>query len=274
MSGNSRTRERECIETFVSLLRRRPRVISGASKLGRLEWIDGEEAGAGLPDARARPLLIEHFSIDNMPHQRRLSAQFLRMLDGLEEEFAGGDCLLTVAMPEDVAERGRDWKAQRVGPRNWLREDAPSLSIGHHERFRIEGLSDHVVLWKSSRKGPRGVVFKRWMLSGCRRLHERLQSAVAEKIGKLLKYRGDGDVCVLLIESEDITLMNAHEFLDTFHRAFPISGQEESMRCGSATHSLRARHRCSMWRMESSTSLTVSGRPWSTRLGFRRRARR
>lgn len=233
MSGNLRERETASICALVSLMR-----LVECPGIQDPDWIDGVMKGEGLPDARASPFLIEHFTIDSTPAQRKLSAQFMNVIDGLEQQFEALPFSLTIAMPEDVAQTGRNWPRQRSALAAWIRDVAPTLSDGHHPT-RVAGFDSDFHVWKNRGRLPPGVSFKRWTPSGDAGLAERMKSDVPRKVRKLTAYRREDEQTLLLVESEDIALMSEHVFLSAFRAAFPSGdiGVDATWFCHTLTDS-------------------------------------
>lgn len=232
MSGNLRLEEKASICALVALLR-----VTECPEIRDAEWIDGVVPGNGLPEARAAPFLIEHFTIDSTPDQRKLGAQFAKLVGGLEQEFQDLPFALIIAMPEDVAQKGSDWTAQRLALSTWIRDLAPSLADGHHVDVRVAGFDIDLNVWKNRGRLKPGLMFKRWTADGERGLVDRLLRAVPRKAEKLASHKEEGERSLLLLESNDIALMSAHEFLKAFRSAFPggVSGVDDVWFCHTLT---------------------------------------
>lgn len=216
MSGNLRPREKDSISALVRLLR-----LTDCPEIQEPEWIDGTVYGDALPEARAKPFLIEHFTIDSTPDQRKLSAQFMKLIGGLGQEFATIPFSLTVAMPEDIAQTGRDWKRQRDALTCWITDVAPILSDGHHGNVGVPGFDADLHVWKNRVPSRPGVIFKRWTPSNETGLVERLGNDVLRKALKLATHKSQDERTLLLVESDDIALMEEHKFLGALRTAFP-----------------------------------------------------
>jgi hypothetical protein len=137
MSGNLRSREKDCIVALTKFLR-----STKHPDIRELERIDGHQKGDALPEARAAPYLIEHFSIDSTPEQRKLGAQFVRVIDDIEQMFASISFSLIIGVPEDVARNGRAWRSQRLEMIKWIREVSPTLLDGHCSNLQIPGFRE------------------------------------------------------------------------------------------------------------------------------------
>lgn len=232
MSGNLRPRERVSIGALVKLLR-----VTAYPEIQAPEWIDGALKGDGLPEARASPYLIEHFTIDSTPDQRKLGAQFIKLIDGLEQEFATIPFSLSVAMSEDIAQTGRNWKRQRHALAAWISNVAPTLSDGHHPDVRVAGFDTDFHVWKNRAPSRTGVKFKRWTPSNDSGLVERLRKDVSRKASKLAAHKRDDERTLLLLESDDVALMSGHAFLTALRIAFPagICDVDEIWFCHTVT---------------------------------------
>ncbi|MDX2156561.1 MAG: hypothetical protein SFW09_08620 [Hyphomicrobiaceae bacterium] len=231
MSGNLRPREKDSICALVGLLR-----LTDYPGIEEPEWIDGAVKGDALPEARANPFLIEHFTIDSTPDQRKLGAQFMKLVGGLKQKFATVSFSLTIAMPDDIAQTGRDWERQRHALASWINDVAPTLSDGHHRDVHVPGFAADFHIWKNCAAPRPGVIFKRWPSkeSG---LVERLRNDVLRKASKLAVHKREDEHSLLLVESDDIALMNAHEFLGALRTAFPtgVSGVDAIWFCHTLT---------------------------------------
>jgi hypothetical protein len=216
MSGNLRNREMASISALVSLLR-----LTECPNIENLIWIDGHEKGDGLPEASAHPYLLEHFTIDSTPNQRRLAAQFVKLIDGLEDSQPGIKFFLKICLPEDIAEQGRDWIVQRDALACWISSVAPTLADGHYKDVQAAGVDCPFYVWKFGPPTLPGVRILRWTQPVEIGLHERLAREIPKKVQKLAKHKKQGQRCLLIVESEDIALMNAHTFLVALRRAFP-----------------------------------------------------
>lgn len=232
MSGNLRPREKDSICALVRLLR-----LTGCPEIQEPEWIDGTVKGDALPEARANPFLIEHFTIDSTPDQRKLGAQFMKVIGGLEQEFATIPYSLIVAMPEDVAQTGRDWKRQRLALVGWISDVAPTLSDGHHGNVRVAGFEAAFHVWKNRVPSRPGVLFKRLTPLSESGLAERLWTDVPRKARKLAAHKREDERSLLLVESDDIALMNEHEFLGALRTAVPagVTDVDEIWFCHTLT---------------------------------------
>lgn len=81
----------------------------------------------------AGPFAIAHTSIDTVPNQRRDSAWFLKVLDGLESELSLGlDYRLRITLPYECIRRGQDWVAIREALVKWVSGSALKLPDGSH----------------------------------------------------------------------------------------------------------------------------------------------
>lgn len=224
MSGNSRDREKVCIESTVRLLRR-----TDFPSIAELTWIDGVEKGDGLPDAVADPFLIEHFSIDSLPNQRRNSAWFAEWARPLEADSQGRlGFRVTVAIPEDAIKHRRDCKMLEAAFREWIDGPAKQLSDGFHEQVNIARIAFSVRVWKGGHMDRNGVVFLR-TADGARDLDERLKEIYREKMCKLRAHSHRAKRCLLIVESAGDHLMSAHSFLAAFKRISPDHGFDDTV---------------------------------------------
>lgn len=72
-------------------------------------------------DAIARPFAIEHTSIDTVANQRRDSKRFLRVVDGLRNEFDNSvPCRLNITILYEGVQTGQNWKEIKHAFRGWI----------------------------------------------------------------------------------------------------------------------------------------------------------
>ena len=169
-------------------------------------------------DAIAGPLAIEHTSIDTLENQRRDGSWFGEVAQPLEDEFR--DRLpfrLRLVFPYEGIKAGQAWDAIRDALRQWVTDVVPSLTDGRHT-IGIPRVPFEVSITKESDRPP-GLFCMR-VAPPDDNLAERLGTLLSRKAAKLKPYRSAGRRTVLLVESGDIALMNAHKLAETIREAF------------------------------------------------------
>jgi hypothetical protein len=216
MSGNSRTREKECISAVIKLLRR-----VDFPNIPEPQWIDGHEIGDGLPEAVAEPFVIEHFTVDALPQQRRNGAWFSEVVSPIEAEYA--DRLgfrLVIEFAEDAIAHRNLCEGVRASFRAWVGGPAQELPEGFHKDLKIDGVPFSVLVWKNGPISSNGIIFKR-ISDGAVGLEERLEDKYQNKMRKLSAHAHRAKRGLLLVESEGDHLMSSHTFLATFKKMAP-----------------------------------------------------
>jgi hypothetical protein len=101
----------------------------------------------------------------------------------------------------------------------------------------VAGFDADFHVWKNRVPSRPGVMFKRWTPSHERGLVERLSNDVLRKACKLAAHKREDERSLLLVESDDIALMNEHEFLGALRTAFPagITGVDAIWFCHTLT---------------------------------------
>lgn len=207
--------DKEIISIFVDYLRRNgnPGLIVDA-------WPDEGNRQSSDIDAIAGPFAIEHSSVDTVANQRRDSAWFLKAVDGLEGEL-GGKLLfrLVLTLPYEGVQRGQDWSKIRGALREWILNESPKLAIGSHAVNDISEIpfEFHATKRKSDRPG---LLFGRFE-PDIKMFPSRLREQLDRKAGKLSRYRAEGKITILLVESDDIALMDDSIMWDGLKQAYP-----------------------------------------------------
>ena len=114
-------------------------------------------------DAIAGPFAIEHTSVDTVALQRRDTAYFKCVVDGIAKELRGKvGCRLTITVEWSAVKKGQDWAAIREALKDWILTKVPSLPDGRHiiDDGTIPGVPFGLLVRKASDR-PRGILFAR-----------------------------------------------------------------------------------------------------------------
>ena len=207
--------DRPIILNFVAFLSSIERRIEN-----ELDW--PEDTGLNeQPDAIAGQLVIEHTSIDVLPNQREHEHWFHNVVQGLEETLRP---ILTtrymVIFPYDGVVRGQDWTEMREALRIWLESTASKLADGNYESLEIKGLPFKISLRKGGDFLARKLLFARTMPQD-RTFDDRLLTQVCRKLRKLRPHREIGRQTLLLLQSNDISLMSHGLVMESLDRVLP-----------------------------------------------------
>lgn len=154
-------------------------------------------------DAIAGSLAIEHTSIDTLPDQRGESAQFMKVVDGIERELVIS-FRLRISIEYTAVKKGQDWNAIRQKLKNWISTQSPRLSDGSNVKD-VPGIPFRLHISKDSNRPP-SILFYRF-IQPAGTLPTRIKTQFDRKAKKLLNYKPD-KTTVLLVESDDIALMS------------------------------------------------------------------
>lgn len=211
-------RDKEVIERFIEYLNNS---YGKALKIER--WPDEENRASPDIDAIAGEYAIEHTRFDTVENQTRDSDYFMKVVQGLEEEFYGKlDYQLDIIFPYDAVRRGQDWSNIKESIRKWIINESCLLSDGTTWIEDIQGIP--FKLYINIDRDPdiiRRLFFSRFQP----REHSeatRLKGQLNRKIQKLNKYKRQNYITLLLIESDDIALMNKLKFVEWVKNAFPV----------------------------------------------------
>ena len=211
----------DVIAAFIEHLRKH-----GYPELNICRHPDKENRISSDIDAVACPFAIEHTSIDTLPNQRRNNEWFMKVIEGLEEEFSSQLSFhLAISFYDGSIAKGQDWKKIRQGFKNWINQekDNPHLVDGPHWINNVPGIPFpfHVI---KGHDPPQGVQFGRFPPNNTD-LSNRVRKLFDRKAKKLKKYQDLGKTTVLLIESDDIALMDiqGRKILNAIREAYPFS---------------------------------------------------
>ena len=187
---------------------------------------DEENRTSSDIDAIAGPFAIEHTSIDTLPNQRRNNEWFMKVIEGIEEEFSSQlSFRLSISFYDGSIAKGQDWKKICQGFKNWINQekDNPRLEDGPHWinnipdiPFRFHVIKEH--------DPSQGVRFSRFPPEDTD-LPNRVRKLFDRKAKKLGKYQNFGKTTVLLVESNDIALMDiqGRKILNAIQEAYLFS---------------------------------------------------
>ncbi len=194
-------KDKEVVNKFIGFLSRKDypdlRVDS---------WPDEENRTSNDIDAIAGQFAIEHTSIDTVENQRRNNAWFMDAIGDIEKELKGHFSFrLEVVIPYEGTQC-KDRQAIKDAMKSWLLTEAPRLAEGIHNVKGVIGIPFNFHVDKSVKRQP-GLLFFRIEPNGSS-LSVLLRKQLDSKSEKLKRYKLNGHITILLIESEDIALMN------------------------------------------------------------------
>ncbi len=210
----------DVIAAFIEHLRKH-----GHPELNICRYPDKENRSSSDIDAIAGPFAIEHTSIDTLPNQRRNNEWFMKVIEGLEEEFSSQLLFrLSINFYDGSIAKGQDWKTIRQGFKNWINEekDNPRLSDGSHRINNVPGIPFPFQVIKEHDLSQ-GVRFSRFPPENTD-LPNRVRKLFDRKAKKLGKYQNLKKKTVLLVESNDIALMDVQgrTLLKAIREAYPF----------------------------------------------------
>lgn len=181
---------------------------------------DEENRDSSDIDAVAGPFAIEHTSIDTLPNQRRDSDWFMRAAGEIEQELPEIPLFrLNITFEYGAVTKGQDWAAIRQHLKNWITNESPHLTDGHHILDGIHGVPFRLHIKKAGDHRP-GIFIARFEPED-ETLPDRIRKLLDRKASKLAKYHGPKNTTVLLIENEDIALMNEARMLEVIRETYP-----------------------------------------------------
>jgi hypothetical protein len=172
-------------------------------------WPEDDYPGQSVVEAIAGTLAIEHTSVDTLPEQRRIGKQFMEALAILE--FLPVKARLSIVVPYELVTVGSDWEAYRLALAHWIVNVSPTLQDGRHDI----GLpnTDLTCLAVRASTQPPAVILSR-PSEDDRTLAHRVGQQITRKMKKLRRYKANGYTTVLLLETQDQSLMNQHKMLE------------------------------------------------------------
>ena len=201
--------DREIVERFVEHLQ-----SEGHSDLKIDSWPEDDYPGQSVVEAIAGNLAIEHTSVDTLPHQRRTGEQFMEALAALEHLPL--HARLTITVPYELVTVGSDWEAYRLALANWIINESPGLPDGRYEidmpdtTLRCTGI-------KEATRPPAVILYRPFQEDST--LAQRVGQQITRKMKKLRRYKGEGYSTVLILETQDQSLMDQHKMLEAVRDA-------------------------------------------------------
>jgi hypothetical protein len=196
--------DREIVERFIDHLRG-----DGHSDLKIDSWPEDDHPGQSVVEAIAGNLAIEHTSVDTLPDQRRIGEQLMDALGVLDHLPA--TARLSINVSYELVTIGSDWEAYRLALANWIINVAPTLPDGRHDIGLPNTPLTCIGIKESDR--PARVVISR-PIQDDETLPQRVGQQITRKMKKLRRYKADGYTTVLILETQDQSLMNQHKMLE------------------------------------------------------------
>jgi len=171
------------------------------------QWLD--RGPDGDIDALAQPFAIEHTSVDALPRQRQVRAQFAELSEGFGEvPFDSGRLRLTIDYTDFTSV---DHGELLVNLKRWLQRDAPHLPEGASKGQRLGAFPVRWWAFHFSDR-PAGAALGLGVDSDSTS-STHIKTLLGRKANKLRSYKRESPVTVLIVESEDLALMDAGTFL-------------------------------------------------------------
>ncbi len=206
--------EKIVINSFISYLAKQSNSCLKADRRP-----DEENRKSSDIDVIAGKFAIEHTSIDTLPHQRRDSAHYSKVIDGIKDEFMEKITYrLNFVFPYEAVKCGQNWCKINYSLKKWIRDYSAILSDGTHLICNALGIPFEFKVSKASGRKP-GVYFARFVPLD-NSLPERIRKQLRRKAQKLLPYKTEGYVTILLVESNDFALMNLSIMLNAIRSGF------------------------------------------------------
>ena len=196
--------DREIVERFIEHLR-----DDGHPDLKIDSWPEDDHPGQSVVEAIAGNLAIEHTSVDTLPDQRRIGEQFMDALGVLDHLPA--TARLSINVPYELVTIGSNWEAYRLALAHWIINVAPTLPDGRYDIGLPNTPLTCIGIKESDR--PARVVISR-PIQDDETLPQRVGQLITRKMKKLRRYKADGYATVLILETQDQSLMNQHKMLE------------------------------------------------------------
>jgi hypothetical protein len=124
---------------------------------------------------------------------------------------------LEITLPYEGIVKGQNWSQIRTALKSWILHQSISLADGPHTMQGISGVPFDFQVIKASDRGA-GLFFRRSLPSD-NSLPQRLLELFDRKVQKLAPFKTDGFTTILLVESDDISLMNQPLLVDAIRTA-------------------------------------------------------
>jgi hypothetical protein len=196
--------DREIVERFVEYLR-----DDGFPDLRIDSWPEDDHPGQSVVEALAGKLAIEHTSVDTLPDQRRIGEHFNEALAILERLPV--TARLSISVPYELVSVGSDWQAYRLSLAHWIINVSPGLQDGRHG-IDMPDTPLSCVGFKESTRPPAVILYRPVQEDST--LVQRVGQQIARKMKKLRRYKADGYTTVLILETQDQSLMNQFKMLE------------------------------------------------------------
>jgi hypothetical protein len=196
--------DREIVERFIEHLR-----DDGHPDLKIDSWPEDDHPGQSVVEAIAGNLAIEHTSVDTLPDQRRIGEQFMDALGVLDH--LPTTARLSINVPYELVTIGSDWEAYRLALAHWIINVAPTLPDGRYD-IGLPNTPLTCIGIKESDRTARVVISR--PIQDDETLPERVGRQITRKMKKLRRYKADGYATVLILETQDQSLMNQHKMLE------------------------------------------------------------
>jgi len=196
--------DREIVERFVEHLR-----DEGQVDLKIDSWPEDDHPGQSVVEAIAGNLAIEHTSVDTLPDQRRIGEQFTDALGVLDH--LPTTARLSINIPYELVTIGADWGAYRLALAHWIINVAPTLQDGRYD-IELPNTPLTCIGTKESNRPARVVISR--PIQNDETLPQRVGQQITRKMKKLRRYKADRYATVLILETQDQSLMNQHKMLE------------------------------------------------------------
>lgn len=171
-----------------------------------------------------RPLAIEHTRIESFSGQLADNKRFAQLYGELETDLKHAfDFKLTLYLPVFAFRKRTDWEQARDKVRDWLLQNAHSLSDGFSP-VQVVGVPFSITVHKDGNGSNRFTV-ARWAPTDTNIDVESILNiarALEGKNDQMKKYRDEGAYNILVLESSDIALVNHITLYKAFLQALEM----------------------------------------------------
>ncbi len=190
---------------------------------------DRDNPGQGGCDAivqrNGQDFALEHTTINTFADHRLDDARFLKVVASLEKNISA-KCLgklINISVPIGAVQPGIDWQSLSQALETGCIEKISSLPPDENHTIELSNVPFPVtILHTDDSKRSACYVARR---SAEVRPEDDMRRAIKEKTTQLAPYKRDGLPTILLIDSDDIALVNAHSLANAFLLA---SNQEDT----------------------------------------------
>jgi hypothetical protein len=169
-------------------------------------------------DVIAGPFAIEHTLITAFRNQKAQDDWFTKAMAKLESELPKPPYKLVINSEFDAVRIGQSWSEILSALKNWIVQEAPKLEDGEYDFGRLPGIPFPLKVEKSCDGDP-GIYFIRRLPGNNNSLPSRIHDHLIpkEKIEKLVSYKKEGLITILLIEGN----LTRNKMLHAIKFAFP-----------------------------------------------------